>query len=78
MSMNLAFETVQGRHLVKFPFQTPTDLSFKVYRATTNQQRIQLIEEQVKAWKWDKRDIDRVMREVKDLFNDPTIRLVIV
>ena len=78
MSMNLAFETVSGRHLVNFPFQTSTDLSFKVYRATTNQQRIQLIEEQVKAWKWEKRDIDRVMREVKELFNDPTLRLVIV
>jgi hypothetical protein len=76
--MNLAFETVQGRYLVNFPFQTSTDLSFKVYRATTNQQRIQLIEEQVKAWKWEKRDIDRVMREVKELFNDPTLRLVIV
>lgn len=78
MSMNLAFETVSGKHFVDFPFQTPTSLSFAVKAAGTTKERLDLIRAQLKAWDWDAIQIQKAMTEVKIKLTDPTLRLIVI
>lgn len=43
MSMNLAFVTVQGNHIIEFPYQTSTEISKKVMAESTVEDRMQII-----------------------------------
>lgn len=50
MSMNLAFQ--KGKAIADFPFQTPTVLTRAVLAAVEQEKRLQLIENELKAWGW--------------------------
>ena len=51
MSMNLIFDVKDGHGCVDFPFQTPTDLTYKVLEAKSNEERIEIIEKQFWLYK---------------------------
>ena len=50
MSMNPTFEDGTGR---KFPFQTPTQLTYAVLAVSTKAEQLTLINEQLARWDWD-------------------------
>lgn len=78
MSMNLAFETVRGGHFVDFPFQTPTGLSYDVLNAKSVEERLKLIEVQMRDWKWDAELRKNLLRRIEVLLKDDTLRLIVV
>lgn len=74
MSMNLVF-TANCGHSVDFPFQTPTALTFAVLEAKTKEERIEIIKNQMIKWSWDEEDIDRLLKEITEKLDDPTLEL---
>lgn len=78
MSMNLCFETINGKHWVDFPFQTPTGLSYAVLNAKTNSERFDLIENELKKWKWKPSEISEMMYKIKTLMEDKTLKLIVI
>ncbi len=76
MSMNLAFE-IEGQR-VDFPFQTPTNLSYAVMKAKGLQQRLDLIEAELKGWEWDKQAIDEKIAQCRKLLSNKKFKLVII
>lgn len=77
MSMNLAFKTSTG-DLVDFPFQTPTNLSYKIANANSTKDRLDLVKDQLKMWKWNKHQIDSMIVKCAALFADNTLRLIVI
>lgn len=78
MSMNLAFETVRGKHFVDFPFQTPTDLSYAVLKASSVEDRLKLIEARLRGWKWSDGECAEMLDRIQVLLKDNTLRLIVI
>ena len=75
MSMNLAFITVQGNHIIEFPYQTSTKISKKVMAESTVEDRMQIItdniysminENDVDDQRWANNLLDTVENNLKD------------
>lgn len=77
MSMNLCFY-VSGGGFVDFPFQTPTELTYKVFQASTTDARIEILRETLREWGWGCEDIKDALQEIKDLLNNPNLDLQII
>jgi hypothetical protein len=77
MSMNLAFRT-RKYHYVEFPFQTPTDLSYKVLNTKTTKARLEHIENYLKETFLDQETIQNLLEQTKSMFEDPDLILDIV
>lgn len=82
MSMNLAFRTRKGRYPVEFPFQTATDLTYKVLGWNSTREDTPCIDEQIKmifntidSWKWDEDITNQWKENVLDLMTDPNLEL---
>ena len=82
MSLNLCFSTIPGGHHVEFPFQTPTELTHKVLKLKTNEERVQAIEQYFHAMGYFKpNEYDTIewatdtLQECKRMINDPTLIL---
>lgn len=72
MSMNLCFYTKakRPRH-VDFPFQTPTDWTFEIYKAPPAQ-REQILRSKMKTNPW----LDEsLVSDCVDMMNDPDLEL---
>ncbi len=72
MSMNLCFYTKakRPRH-IEFPFQTPTDWTFEIYKAPPSQ-REQILRSKMKDSPW----LDEsLVRDCVDMMNDPDLEL---
>jgi hypothetical protein len=77
MSMNLYFRT-EGGHMVSFPFQTPTALTYAVLNGESVEHQLALIEAEVIAWTWDNDSITRLLDECERLLRDPTLTLEMI
>ena len=77
MSMNLIFETKDG-HVVDFPFQTPTELTYKVLNEESQELRIKLVKGQIDRWDLDEGYRDALYSEVEKLMTDPTLTLSMI
>ena len=78
MSMNLYFETVvDQRHIHEdFPFQTPTELTYRVMKLGTKEEQIKEIRSYIEEkYEWDKEDVERVMSEIEYALSTPTTKL---
>ena len=72
MSMNLCFYTKakHPRH-IEFPFQTPTDWTFEIYKAP-HTQREQILRSKMKTNPW----LDEsLVSDCVDMMNDPDLEL---
>lgn len=83
MSMNLAFVTIQGNHIIEFPYQTTTKISKKVMAESTVEDRMKIIADDVYSM-IDVYDVDdrewanRLLETVKKNLEDQTLRLDMV
>jgi len=80
MSMNLIFVTVQGNHIIEFPYQTSTKISKKVMAESTVEDRVQIITDDIDSMinKHDVDDLewaDRLIEAVRKNLKDQTLRL---
>jgi len=78
MSMNLCFDVKGSSAVVDFPFQTPTDLTYKVLEAKSNEERIEIIEKQLVEWEWEDEEINRIMDQIKALFSCDTLEISLI
>lgn len=78
MSMNLIFDVKGGPGYVDFPFQTPTNLTYAVLDAKSNEERIEIIEKQLIEWDWEGEEITRIMNEIKALFSCDTLEISLI
>jgi len=76
--MNLIFDVKGGPGCVDFTFQTPTDLTYKVLEAKSNEERIEIIEKQLIEWEWEGEKITRIMNEIKELFSCGTLEISLI
>lgn len=56
MSMNLCFDVILGSWATihkDFPFQTPTDMTFKVLVGKTKEEQCQILREEMAKYNWD-------------------------
>jgi hypothetical protein len=74
MSMNLVFET-KSHHIIDFPFQTPTNLTYSVLALKTNEERLKLLQEHIEKCGWDSDIKVQVMEEIKSLMASPELKL---
>ena len=74
--MNLAFEF--SGVIIDFPFQTPTTLSRAVMKAKGLQQRLDLIEAELKNWGWPKEDIDEMLTKCRRSMTNKNFKLVMI
>lgn len=83
MSMNLAFITVQGNHIIEFPYQTSTEISKKVMAASTAEDRMHIITDNVYSM-IDEYDVDNqrwannLLNLVESNLRDQTLELIMV
>ena len=77
MSMNLCFETKDG-FPIDFPFQTCTELTYSVLKATTVEEKIKLIKAEVDKWETDQWWKDHVMKKIEKQLNDPNLKLTMM
>jgi len=80
MSMNLAFITVQGNHIIEFPYQTSTKISKKVMAESTVEDRMQIITDDIYSM-INEHDIDDrewangLVEAIKKNLKDQTLKL---
>ena len=75
MSMNLCFH-VKGGGYVDFPFQTPTKLSYSVFKAGTKEEKLRLIKLYLQDCE-DREWVEQLLSEIKKLLNNPNLELVV-
>lgn len=80
MSMNLAFKirSKNMTHIVDFPFQTPTNLTYKVLAANTTDERITLIADQLRAWSWSADEVKVLLDQIRTMLNDEDLTLIMI
>lgn len=80
MSMNLIFVTIQGNHIIEFPYQTSTEISKKVMAESIVENRMQIITDDVYSM-INEHDVDdqewanNLFEAVEKNFRDQTLRL---
>lgn len=91
MSMNLHFERKsccgccnecgiaceRESDAMDFPFQTPTELSYAVIEENDTEKQLSLIEKHLKDREWGKKEIRDMIKKIKELLEDPKLRLVV-
>jgi len=88
MSMNLAFEIVDKKNKVlkamgdgcgyiDFPYQTTTEISYKVLRAKNLEEQLTIIREDLTVNCWEKRQINRIINTIKRLMNMSGLKIVV-
>ena len=75
MSMNLIFRVKGGVGIVDFPFQTSTVLTHAVLAKETNEERLALIEEQLREWDEDHVGIEETLGKIRNLMESPYLEL---
>ncbi len=75
MSINLAFKTKKNQ-LVDFPFQTPTSLTYAVLKASTIDERLSLIDNELKSRKFSLAERRPILLRVQKLLSDTNLTLV--
>jgi len=79
MSMNLYFKVLRvagNEGYMEFPFQTPTELSYKVMKASTLEARMKLVKDYIdNAVAWDDDTKERVWRRCWGLMNSAHLEL---
>ena len=75
--MNLAF-TTEGGHIIDFPFQTPTDLTYRVLALDNDFDKLDAITDELTKWKWSKKEIKEMKYKIINLMNDSTLKLCII
>lgn len=80
MSMNLAFVTIQGNHIMEFPYQTSTEISKKVMAESTVEDRMQIITDDIYSMinehdVDDQRWADKLIETIRKSLEDQTLRL---
>lgn len=80
MSMNLIFVTVQGNHIIEFPYQTSTKVSKRVMAESIVEDRMQIITDDVYSM-INEHDVDdqrwanNLLEMVDKNLRDQTLRL---
>lgn len=64
--------------MVSFPFQTPTNLTYAMLRATGDEARLKIMVDTLTEWGWDAEDISRYHDEVKALMESPSLELSLI
>ena len=77
MSMNLIFETKNG-HLVDFPFQTPTDLTYEVLRYDNQYFQYCVLDHYVKERDSANFSHKEVMGQIEDMLFDHNLKLTMI
>lgn len=81
MSMNLTFITTQGNHFVEFPYQTTTDITKAVLKATTKEKQLAILKDDLWLFVNDKDNPEQVefwaetCKDIKMMLYNPTLRL---
>ena len=70
MSINLCFYVKGSNTMIDFPYQTPSNLTWAVMGAQTDDEKIKLIEA-----KLEKKYRDEIMIKVKALIRSPNLEL---
>ena len=80
MSMNLIFEYKgKGGGFFEFPFQTSTDLTFRVLNKQTKKEQIEEIQNALKEIQWmDDEYRQSIMDEVEQKLSDELIKLSMI
>lgn len=73
MSMNLCFYTkTRIPRYIDFPFQTPTDWTYEIYKASSIENRINILQSKMKDNPWLDEDL---VRECVAMLSDPDLEL---
>lgn len=74
MSINLVF-LMKDVGVVPFPIQTSTDLTYKVLMEESNEERLRIINEELKRWGWDKKERAETLNKIETLMDNPNLTL---
>ena len=82
MSMNLAFKTKSGNHLIEFPYQTSTNISYDVMKAPTLSEKMSIIKNDLISFVNEDNPDDvswynELVRDIEDKLKDETLELII-
>jgi hypothetical protein len=77
MSMNLVFAVKEGG-MIDFPFQTSTKLTLAVMAEPDNKKRLDIIRDDCNKCGWDQEDINKHMKTIKTLMNNPNLTLTYI
>jgi len=71
MSMNLFFSSISNNGIyIDFPFQTPTELTFKVIKAKTTVEQLAILKEYIDGFKcWNFAEKRRIWKRIKELMD---------
>lgn len=75
MSLNLYFEIVDKSGCVDFPFQTPTDLTLKVYNERSTEKKLRLIEDFLYECRWDTIAIHETLKKIERQLKSKHLKL---
>jgi len=80
MSMNLIFVTIQGNHIIEFPYQTSSKISKEVMAESTIKGRMQIIADDIYSMineydVDDQRWANRLLETVEKNLKDQTLKL---
>lgn len=79
MSLNLAFSVKDcPKSLIDFPFQTPTDLTIAILEAKTTDDKLQLIKDRLIGWKYTRKEINKILSEIKTNLIDDKLELILL
>jgi hypothetical protein len=76
--MNLVFRTVEYKHIIGFPFQTPTDLTYSVLDESDKDKRLKLLIEHINSWEISNSTKIYYIKEIIQYMDDPTLELTMV
>lgn len=78
MSLNLAFESVHDRKMINFPVQCSTELTLVVMRAGSTDERIRLIEQEIRQYNWAESYIQQRLNEIRRMLADRSLKLIMI
>lgn len=77
MSHNLYFRQVRPNGQVEFPFQTPTELSYRVIKESNNSCRLAIIKQYLEQCNWPVDKMRDVIYHIDALMHDENLTLMV-
>lgn len=74
MSMNLYFQLKNSKHLIDFPFQTPTDWTWEMMEAKTLEERVKILRSKQMDSRFSWLD-EKLVQECISMLSDDSLEL---
>ena len=78
MSMNLIFSVKDSPGMVRFPYQTTTDLTYAVLQTKDKQKQLSIIKQAILETEWEDEVQQRITDEVEALLSSPSLELTMI